>query len=67
MSTPTVLEQADALTAQAVELLLAERQRIDDRLAQLGQNKTALPKKRGRPKGSTSELAPPCSSEPVLT
>ena len=29
------IEQADALTAQAIELLLAERQRIDDRLVQL--------------------------------
>lgn len=42
------IEQADVLQQQAVELLLAERQRIDDRLAQLG-DKKAPAVKRGRP------------------
>ena len=45
------LEQADALQQQAIALLLAERQQIDDRLSQLGHGeiKTTLSKKRGRP------------------
>ncbi len=45
----TVLDQVDALTAQAVELLLAERERIDQRLAQLGDKKSPDMKRRGRP------------------
>jgi hypothetical protein len=44
----TALEQADALAQEAIELLLAERQRIDDRLAQLGDKKSP-DKRRGRP------------------
>lgn len=44
------IEQADQLQQQAVELLLAERQRIDDRLAQLqGTKKDPDAKRRGRP------------------
>jgi hypothetical protein len=41
----TALEQANELQQQAIELLLAERQAIDERLAQLGQ---VTLKKRGR-------------------
>ena len=61
----TALEQANALTDQAIELLLAEREQIDQRLAQL-QNKTALPKKRGRPKASTSEPVQLDTTSPAL-
>jgi hypothetical protein len=44
------IEQAEQLRLQAIEILLAERARIDGRLVQLGhgQEKAALPKKRGR-------------------
>lgn len=42
----TALEQVAALKAQAVELLLAERARIDEQLAILQENAPA--KKRGR-------------------
>ena len=50
----TALEQANELQQQAIELLLAERQAIDERLAQLGQ---VTLKKRGRkPKDQTAAL-----------
>jgi hypothetical protein len=46
----TALEQADALQQQAIDLLLAERQQIDDRLAQLGHGDKKGPvARRGRP------------------
>ena len=46
----TALEQADALTAQAIALLLAERRQIDDRLVQLGYGDPKPPvARRGRP------------------
>jgi hypothetical protein len=47
----TALEQVEQLTQQAMNILLAEREQIDARLAQLGygNNKTAPMKKRGRP------------------
>jgi hypothetical protein len=63
---PTVLEQADALTQQAVELLLAERERIDERLAQLKKDPDA--KRRGRPrKDITSQPSQPDTIQPALT
>lgn len=46
----TAIEQAEQLRRQAVEILTAERGRIDEQLAQLGygQEKAPLGKKRGR-------------------
>jgi hypothetical protein len=44
----TALEQATELQAQAVQILLAEREQIDQRLAQLGYG-GAPAKRRGRP------------------
>ena len=46
----TAIEQADHLQQQAITLLLAERQQIDDRLSQLGHSSTTgvISKKRGR-------------------
>ena len=67
----TAIEQADALTQEAVELLLAERQQIDDRLHQLGhadgagQKKTTLGKKRGRP--SKLSQPSPLDTTPVAS
>ena len=50
------LDQAAQFQQQAIDVLLAERQRIDDRLAQLGQG---VGKKRGRkPKNQEQEKAP---------
>jgi hypothetical protein len=64
----TAIEQADALTQQAIELLLAEREQIDQRLAQLGDKKTTPGKKRGRPsKDAISDSGRPDSSPPALT
>ena len=45
----TALEKAAELQDEAVNILLAEREQIDARLEQLGHNKTASQKKRGRP------------------
>lgn len=46
----TAIEQAYALQQQAITLLLAERQKIDDRLAQLGHGDKKSPvARRGRP------------------
>jgi hypothetical protein len=56
----TALDQANVLIDQAIELLLAERQQIDERLAQLGHGdtNTAPMKKRGRPaKNATRQQA----------
>ena len=45
------IQQAQQLQAQAIAILLAERERIDAHLAQLGYGKeSALSKKRGRPR-----------------
>ena len=64
----TALEEASELQAKAVEILLAEREQIDARLEQLGHNKTAPMKKRGRPcKEAISPVVLPCSSEQVLS
>jgi hypothetical protein len=49
------LEQVATLKQQAVELLLAERDRIDAELAILGQEKATTQKRRGRPP-KTSDL-----------
>jgi hypothetical protein len=59
----TAIEQADVLTQQAIDLLLAERQRIDNRLTQLG-NKKGPAVKRGRPLKSTQPLI---SAQPCMT
>jgi hypothetical protein len=46
----TALEHADALAAQAIALLVAERHQIDDRLVQLGYGGEKPPvARRGRP------------------
>jgi hypothetical protein len=46
----TAIEQADALQQQAIALLLAERQQIDERLIQLGHGDKKSPVARqGRP------------------
>jgi hypothetical protein len=59
------IEQADALQQQAIELLLAERERIDQRLAQLKKDPISV-KKRGRPAKSSQLFQPDTteSSEP---
>ena len=44
------LEQASELQQQAITLLLNERDRIDQRLAQLGNGELQPKKHRGRPK-----------------
>jgi len=57
----TAIEQAEQLRNQAIEILVAERARIDEQLASFGygQEKAALPKKRGRkPKTSTPPVEP---------
>jgi hypothetical protein len=47
----TAIEKAHALQQEAIAILLAERERIDSYLAQLGYGKdTVLSKKRGRPR-----------------
>ncbi len=53
----SAIDQASELTTQAIQILLAERQRIDDILKQLGhgQEKTTTMKRRGRP---PKELSP---------
>jgi hypothetical protein len=56
----TAIEQAEQLRLQAIEILTAERQRLDEQLAQLGygQEKAPLGKKRGRkPKNSVMPQA----------
>ena len=45
----TALEQVEQLTQQAVAILLAEREAIDARLAQLGHGDGQIKKRRGRP------------------
>ena len=46
----TALEEASELQAKAVTILLAEREQIDQRLAQLGYGQACAPaKRRGRP------------------
>jgi hypothetical protein len=61
----TALNQALELQNQAIELLLNERNEIDHRLAQLGhgQQKTALPKKRGRKPKLSQQLSQPDTTE----
>lgn len=44
-----VLEEVAQLKGRAIELLIAERDRIDRELETLGHEKTAPSKKRGRP------------------
>jgi hypothetical protein len=48
----TAIEQAQNLQAQAIAILLAEREQIDAHLQRLGYGeiKTTYPKKRGRPR-----------------
>jgi hypothetical protein len=55
----TAIEQAQELQRQAVEILIAERGRIDDQLAQLGHGQEKAPsgKKRGRKPKSTTPPA----------
>jgi hypothetical protein len=48
----TAIEQAQHLQAQAIAILLAERERIDAHLAQLGYGQTP---KRGRPRKTQPE------------
>jgi hypothetical protein len=46
----TAIEQANELTRQAIGILIAERERIDELLAQLGHGEIKSPAvKRGRP------------------
>jgi len=52
----TAIEQAQALQQQAIAILLAEREQIDAHLAQLGNGKETLGKKRGRPVKTVSEM-----------
>jgi hypothetical protein len=55
----TALEQVAQLKAQAVELLIAERDRIDDELAILQVEKNApTQKRRGRPAKSEPSVLP---------
>lgn len=57
----TAIEQAEELRQKAIALLIAERDQIDGRLAQLGygQEKAPSGKKRGRkPKSSTPPAEP---------
>jgi hypothetical protein len=50
----TAIERANELTQQAIAILLAEREKIDAHLAQLGYGKDlTLGKKRGRPAKNT--------------
>ena len=64
----TALEQVEQLTRQAVAILLTERDAIDARLQQLGHNKTAPMKKRGRPcKEAISLSAQPDTTQPTLS
>ena len=54
------IDQAQALRQQAIDILLAERRRIDEELAQFGhgQIKATLGKKRGRPLKVTEPSQP---------
>jgi hypothetical protein len=64
----TALEQANELQLQAVNILLAEREQIDARLAQLGYGdiKTAPMKKRGRPPIKQTLISDqPCTTPPA--
>lgn len=52
-----ILDRVAALKAQAIDLLLAERKRIDNELLGLGYEKNASAKRRGRPpRQEASEL-----------
>lgn len=46
----TAIEKADQLREEAIQLLLAERDQIDDRLHQLGYDQEKTAPKRGRPR-----------------
>jgi hypothetical protein len=52
-----ILEEVAQLKAQAVELLLAERERIDAELAIFGQQKNPNAKRRGRPPRDTTSTS----------
>jgi hypothetical protein len=54
----TILEKAEGLRQEAILLLLDERKRIDESLAQLGYEKAPL-KKRGRPPKSEAQVEDP--------
>jgi hypothetical protein len=58
----TVIEQAESLRQQAVELLLAERARIDAMLASFGDKKVPVVKRGRPPKLPSGQL---CSSESI--
>ena len=58
----TILDQAEELRQQAIGLLLNEREQIDLRLNQLGYEKAAPGKKRGRPPKLKEPLDPSCRS-----
>ena len=62
----TAIEQAQALQQQAIAILLAEREAIDQQLAMLGHGQIKAPtqKRRGRP--LKQPISQPESSQPVL-
>jgi hypothetical protein len=63
----TAIEQADELQRQAIALLLAERQQIDDRLAQLGHGDKKSPvARRGRPPKQPETSFHSETAQPVL-
>jgi hypothetical protein len=51
----TAIERANQLQAQAIAILLAEREQIDTHLAQLGYGDKAALKRRGRPPKNPSQ------------
>jgi len=52
----TAIERANELQAQAIQILLAEREQIDTHLKQLGYGEDTIPrKKRGRPAKNIQE------------
>lgn len=69
----TAIEQAQALQTQAIEILIAERDRIDAHLVQLGYGEIKSPAvKRGRPakvrplsSSVHSDTIPPISTSPL--
>ena len=61
----SVIQKSEELRQQAIELLITEREAIDNQLSTLGhgQEKTALTKKRGRPRKEAQEEGQPPSSD----
>ena len=66
----TARDQANELKNQAIDLLLREREAIEEELKALGYGeiKAALPlKKRGRPPKQQTSLDPLCTTQSILT